>query len=115
MPKLSFKEVKDMFEQLDYKDIKEVENRIYSVVNPFGEPREFITIEEDNDIRLLSRRNLLEVMENKKDFQTFEAEFISDDESFKIIISDFTIGNNIQKHIKSDNYEVIDLEYNVEN
>lgn len=97
MKGVTFEEVADMLQQLKYTDIKKVDDGIYSAKNPWGEEREFCTILEGNNERLISRRNLFQAMKEHKDIQTFEVEFTSDTNNNIIYIDDFVIGKDFSK------------------
>ena len=111
MLKISFEEVKEMLEQLKYANIKEIREGIYSALNPWKEAREFAVMEEGKNLRIISKRDLLGVMVDHKNFQTFEVEFISDNNKFKIYIDDFVIGKDMGKVVDHDNREVLNILY----
>lgn len=113
--KVPFDDVKSMLEQLKYTNIKAVQSGIYTALNPYKEPREFIQIPDEvhkNDVMIISKRNLLNAMDSCKDFQTFECEFIADDESFKIYVRDYLISKSIEGFVPSTaQKEITDVSY----
>ena len=88
MKGVTFQEVAEMLQQLKYTDIKEVDAGIYSAKNPWGEEREFCTILEGKNERLISRRNL---------FQAMKVEFTSDTNDSIIYIDDYVIEKDFSK------------------
>lgn len=112
MLKISFEEIKEMFEQLHYSEIEEVQAGIYKALNPWKEQREFIVLSEGEDLRILSKRNLIGTMFKYKDFQTFEVEFLSDDSTYKIYINDYVIGKDMGEFTPDKPKEVTDVFYN---
>ena len=96
-----FKDVKEMLETIKYTEVKETARGFYSAISPFGEVREFTTLETGNDVRLISRRDLIKEMKKQKDFQTFEVSFTSDDGIYQIVIDDYVIGHDVEAYLKS--------------
>lgn len=97
MKGVTFEEVVEMLQQLKYTDIKEVDAGIYSAKNPWGEEREFCTILEGKNERLISRRNLFQAMKKHEHIQTFEVEFTSDTNDSIIYIDDYVIEKDFSK------------------
>lgn len=111
MKVVTFEDVVDMFQQLKYTNIKEIDAGIYSAKNPWGEEREFCTIFEDNAERIISRRNLIEAMKQHKDIQTFEMEFTSDKDSHKVYIDDFVFGKDFRSILPIEASQTKDIFY----
>lgn len=114
MINLTLEDVKEMLEQLNYSEIKELEKDSgqYTALNNWGDSRTFTTIYEDGKIILYSDRSITKFMKNHEDFQLFELEF--DCEGFTTIVSDYLLkGNNIEDLVSKDiPKEKSDIVYN---
>lgn len=112
--KVTEAEFKEMVKQMNYTGAKQITEKTFEAVNPFNEKREFLLIQKDDgNLLLMSRRNLFVDMNQHKNFQTFEMEYISDDGKHLIFINDYVAnGQDMLKFVPDKvKKEVTDVNY----
>ena len=112
---ITFEDVKEVLEQLNYTEIQEVGmvGGEYTAKNHWGDKRNFTLLYEEGNLVLHADRSLVKLMKNHADFQLFEADFDFDDKDLKLTVSDYLFkGNSIEEVVTDDiPMEKMDIDY----
>ena len=109
---VSFKNVVIMLRQLSYTEVEQITEYTYKALNPYKEPREFIQLEQGKDILIVSKRDFTEAMNQHKDIQDFEVEYIDEEvEGRIIIIKDYLIDRSMKPFIPNQEIPASEEDY----
>lgn len=93
---IKLEDIKEMLEQLHYTNIIQTSSKEFTAINPFKENRKFLLVGEKGVYKLISERNMMQVMNNKQNFQLVSCDFEDKEGGYKLTLEDYVVNNSME-------------------